>query len=46
MRVKLVPHPPYSQNLAPSEFFLLGYIKQKIAGQEFVSLDDLLEAIR
>jgi hypothetical protein len=46
MRVKLSPHPPYSPDMAPSDFFLFGYIKQKIAGQEFVSLDDLLEAIR
>jgi histone-lysine N-methyltransferase SETMAR len=46
MRVKLAPHPPYSPNLAPSDFFLVGYIKQKIAGHEFVSPDDLLEAIR
>jgi hypothetical protein len=27
-------------------FFPFGYIKQKIAGQEFVSADGLLEAIR
>jgi histone-lysine N-methyltransferase SETMAR len=46
MRVKLAPHPPYSQDLAPSDFFLFGYIKQKITGQEFASPDDLLEAIR
>jgi hypothetical protein len=42
----LAPHPPYSPDLAPSDFFLFGYIKQKITGQEFASPDDLLEAIR
>jgi transposase len=46
MQVKLAPRPSYSQDLAPSDFFLFGYIKQKIAGQKFVSPDDLLEAIR
>jgi hypothetical protein len=46
MRVKLVPHPPYSQDLTPPDFFLFGYIKQKIIGQEFASPDDLFEAIR
>jgi transposase len=34
MRVKLAHHPPYSPDLAPSDFFLFGYIKQKIARQE------------
>jgi transposase len=46
MRVKIAPHPPYSPDLAPSDFFLFVHIKQKIAGQEFLSADDLLEAIR
>jgi hypothetical protein len=46
MLVKLAPHPSYSPDLAPSNFFLFGYIKQKITGQEFVSPDDLFEAMR
>jgi histone-lysine N-methyltransferase SETMAR len=46
LRLKIATHPPYSPNLTPSYFFLFGYIKQKIAGQEFVSADGLLEAIR
>jgi histone-lysine N-methyltransferase SETMAR len=32
MWVKIAPHPLYSQNMAPSDFFLFGYIKQKIVG--------------
>jgi hypothetical protein len=44
IRAKLALRPLYPSNLAPSDF--LAYIKQKIAGQEFVSLDDLLDAIR
>jgi histone-lysine N-methyltransferase SETMAR len=46
VRVKIAPHPPYSPDLAPPDFFLFVHIKQKIAGQEFLSADDLLEAIR
>jgi hypothetical protein len=45
MRVKIAPHPPYSPDIAPSDF-LFGHIKQKIAGREFVSAEDFLEAIR
>jgi hypothetical protein len=46
MRVKIAAHPPYSPDMAPLDFFLFEYIKQKIAGQEFVSSDDLFEVIR
>jgi hypothetical protein len=46
MRVTIALHPAYSPDLAPSDFFLFGYIKQKIVGQEFLSVGDLLEAIR
>jgi hypothetical protein len=46
LRLKIATHPPYSPDLAQSDFLLFGYIKQKIAGQEFVSAYCLLEAIR
>jgi hypothetical protein len=46
LRLKIATHPLYSPDFAPSDFVLFGYIKQKIAGQEFMSADDLLEAIR
>jgi hypothetical protein len=45
MRVKVAPDPPYSPDLALSDFFLFGYIKQMIGDQEFASPDDLFEAI-
>jgi hypothetical protein len=28
--MKQAPHPPYSPDLAPSDFFLLGYLKGKL----------------
>lgn len=42
---KRVPHPPYSPDIAPSDFFLFGFIKDKLRGKKFTSPDDLLEAI-
>jgi hypothetical protein len=28
--MKQAPHPPYSPDLAPSDFFLFGYVKGKM----------------
>ena len=36
-----LPHPPYSPDLAPSDFHMFGVMKADIRGQEFESLDDL-----
>jgi hypothetical protein len=40
MPVHLAPHPPYSPDLAPSDFFLFGYLKTKLVGLEFDSADE------
>jgi transposase len=32
-RVRLMPQPPYSPDLAPSDFFLFGYIKRRLRGK-------------
>jgi hypothetical protein len=42
MTVYLAPHPPYSPDLAPLEFFLFGYLKRKMQGLEFDSPEALL----
>jgi hypothetical protein len=34
-RLRLAPHPPYSSDLAPSDFFLLGYVKKRFKGMVF-----------
>lgn len=39
------PHPPYSPDLAPSDFYLFGYIKNRLKGKRFKSRDDLKEEI-
>jgi hypothetical protein len=44
--LEFTPHPPYLTNLAPSDFFLFGYTKQRIADDEFGSPDELEDRIR
>jgi hypothetical protein len=40
-----VPHPPYSPDIAPSDFFLFGYLKHKPQGCSYDSADELFSAI-
>jgi histone-lysine N-methyltransferase SETMAR len=39
------PHPPYSPDLASSDFYLFGYLKDRLQGQHFQDLDQLFDAI-
>jgi hypothetical protein len=43
--LRLAPHPPYSLDLAPSNFFLFGYVKECLKGMVFPSYEELLDAI-
>jgi transposase len=45
MPIHSAPHPPYSPDLAPSDFFLFGYLKEKILGLEFESPEASLASI-
>jgi hypothetical protein len=38
----VAPHPAYSPNLAPSDFYLFGYVKQFLSGCQFADQDSLL----
>jgi hypothetical protein len=38
-------HPPYSPDLAPSDFYLFGYLKEGLQGQHFEDGDHLFDAI-
>jgi hypothetical protein len=40
-----MPHPPYSPDIAPSDFFLFGYSKHKLQGFSYNSADELFSAI-
>jgi hypothetical protein len=39
-------HPPYSPDLAPSDFFLFGYVKEKLMGHCAETPSELLVYIR
>jgi hypothetical protein len=38
------PHPPYSPDLATSDFYLCGYMKHCLRGQSFEAPDELFSA--
>lgn len=40
-----VPHPPYSPDIAPSDFYLFGDMKRKLQGKSFDDPQDLKESI-
>jgi hypothetical protein len=44
-RMKSAPHPPYSPDLAPSDFFLFVYVKRCLAGLSFEDADRLIAAV-
>jgi len=39
-------HPPYSPDLAPSDFFLFGFLKTCLEGRNFASAEELLISVR
>ncbi len=39
------PHPPYSPDLAPCDFFLFPKLKAKLRGTRFPNLDELQTAV-
>jgi histone-lysine N-methyltransferase SETMAR len=41
-----IPHPPYSPDLIPSDFWLFRYMKAALAGQQFPVPADLLTGIQ
>jgi hypothetical protein len=43
--LRLAPHPPYSPDLAASDFFLFSHVKERLTGMGFPSHEELLDAI-
>ena len=37
----VVPHPPYSPDLAPSDVFLFPKLKMKLKGRRFLTLEEI-----
>jgi transposase len=44
--LQLATHQPYSPDLASSDFFLFGYVKDRLQGIVFASREELLAGIR
>ena len=45
-RVELLPHPPYSPDLAPCDFFLFPRIKKELKGRRFDKVEHLARAVQ
>ena len=43
--IRRAPQPPYSPDIAPSDFYLFGYLKEKLKGYKFNSKEELLSEI-
>jgi hypothetical protein len=43
--LRLAPHPPYSSDLASSDFFLFGYVNERLKGTVFPSCEESCDAI-
>ena len=39
---ELLPHPPYSPDLAPKDFFLFSDLKRMLVGKKFKSNDEVV----
>jgi hypothetical protein len=44
--MKRLPHPAYSPDIAPSDFFLFGYVKEQQKGMQFEDSAALLSNIQ
>ena len=42
---EILPHPPYSPDLAPSDYWLFGEMKRPLRGKRFSTLKDLQSAV-
>ena len=45
MGIKTVPHPPYSPDLAPCDFWLFPKLKEKLRGCRFETIEEMKEAV-
>ena len=45
MSIKTVPHPPYSPDLAPSDFWLFPKLKENHSGCRYETIEEMKEAL-
>ena len=46
MGIKTVPHPPYSPDLCPSEFWLFPKLKKRFRGCRYETIEEMKEAVK
>ena len=44
LRFELLPHPPYSPDLASSDFYLFADLRKMLQGKRFISDDEVIAA--
>ena len=44
-QLQVLPHPPYSPDLAPCDFWLFPTLKERLAGRKFYRIQDLTKAV-
>ena len=42
---ELLPHPPYSPDLAPSDFYLFPLLKEHLRGRQYASDNDIIQSV-
>jgi hypothetical protein len=45
LRFKRVPHPPFSYEIAPSDFFLFGWLKGELSSRQVSEFNRLFEIV-
>ncbi|CAK9795997.1 Histone-lysine N-methyltransferase SETMAR [Anthophora plagiata] len=45
MKFEILPHPPYSPDLAPSDFHLFPKLKTFLAGKRYQTNEEAIEAV-
>ena len=45
MVIKTVPHPPYSPDLAPCDFWLFPKLKEKLRGCRYETIEEMKESV-
>jgi histone-lysine N-methyltransferase SETMAR len=46
LKFEVLKHPPYSPDLAPSDFHLFGPMKEHLQGQKFADDNEVMEAVQ
>ncbi|GFS25572.1 transposase [Elysia marginata] len=44
--IQVLPHPAFSPNLAPCDFWLFLILKERLAGRKFDRIQDLAKAVK